>query len=56
MPYIMLTFKNADINDLDPVFQEFIVELERLRSTLSITQKGKRQYKHDGETIFRSVI
>lgn len=42
MPYIMLTFKNADINDLDPVFQEFIVELERLRSTVSITPKKQK--------------
>lgn len=40
MSYIMLTFKNAEINDLELVFQEFIIELKRLKSTLPITQKG----------------
>ena len=40
MSYIMLTFPNAKINDLDLVFQEFIIELKRLKSTQSITQKG----------------
>lgn len=47
MPCIMLAFKNAEINDLVPVFQLFIEKLERLKGKLSIIQKGKRQHKHD---------
>lgn len=39
----MLTFKNAEINDLVTIFQEVIIELERLKDTLSTTPKSKRQ-------------
>lgn len=43
MPCFMLTLKNAEINDLVTIFREFIIELERLKDTLLITQKSKRQ-------------
>lgn len=39
MPSIMLTLKNEERNDLVPIFQEFTIE--RLKDTLSVTQKGK---------------